>query len=168
MSPLTSGGNPGTVTVSLEGPNNAVDTSSAASVTMTLTGPGNYSHTLTVNASSGIATFNLSSLPLIRTGAYTLTVSGTGLATSTGSIAVVGIQPALALTLSSATVTAASPVTLTATATAGASPFTIGQAVFNYTQVVNGVTVSGSFGTGQFTSAGTSILTVRPRRRVLP
>ena len=75
IAPVTAGGNLGTVLVNVEDVNGIVIAGATNSVTLTITGPGGYSHTVTVSAVNGVASFNLSSLPLSTVGSYTLTAT---------------------------------------------------------------------------------------------
>ena len=76
---LGTGGNAGTVSVSVEDKNSNVVTSSSASITLTVTGPSGYSQTYTHPAVNGVATFNLSSAPLATGGVYTYTATASSL-----------------------------------------------------------------------------------------
>lgn len=77
---ITAGGNAGTVTVALEdGSGNVATNNSTAVVTLTVTGPSSYSQTYNATASNGVATFNLSSVPLTVAGTYTYTATASGL-----------------------------------------------------------------------------------------
>jgi len=80
------GGNLGTPTVSIENPNNTVLTSSSALVTMTITGPDGYSQVVSAAAVDGVATLDLSALPLPELGAYTVTTSSPGLPSLTTAV----------------------------------------------------------------------------------
>ncbi|MGA2413286.1 MAG: hypothetical protein ABSF59_02500 [Candidatus Sulfotelmatobacter sp.] len=76
---VNSGGNLGTIAVSVETTAGAVVTGSTASITVTITGPGGYSQQVTVSAVNGVATFDLTSFTFATPGTYTVTVSSTGL-----------------------------------------------------------------------------------------
>jgi hypothetical protein len=78
-SSLAMGGNLGTIAVSVETSAGAIVTGSAASITVTITGPGGYSQQVTVSAVNGVATFDLTSFTFATPGTYTVTVSSTGL-----------------------------------------------------------------------------------------
>ena len=76
---VTAGGNAGSaITVSEENASSNVVTAATDTITLTVTGPGGYSKTYTANAVNGVATFNLSSVPLTAAGGYTYsaTISG--------------------------------------------------------------------------------------------
>ena len=98
------------VTVAVEDVNGQVVTSSAASVTMAIgTGPGALSGTLTVSASSGIATFN--NLLINNAGSYTLTAASTGLTSATsGSFTIVGTPTQLAFGTQPSNTSANAPI----------------------------------------------------------
>ncbi|HEY2859233.1 MAG TPA: choice-of-anchor D domain-containing protein [Terracidiphilus sp.] len=65
---------PGTVAASVEDSSNNVISSSSATVTLTVTGPGSYSKVYTATATSGIATFTSLASPA-TTGSYTYTAT---------------------------------------------------------------------------------------------
>ena len=158
---LPSGSNLGTVTVSLDDASGNLVASSTLPVTLTITGPYGYSQTQSVNAVGGVATFNLSSLTLVNIGNYTVTASGMGLVTSSAATMVNALPSNITLGLSTASAAPGTPIVLTATATSG-DPLYPGQVNFIYTQTLNGVTLTGSFGMGQLTSNGTSTVTIQP------
>lgn len=75
-SPLTAGGNSGTVRVALEDTSGNIATNdSTTSVTLTVTGPSSYSQQYTITATNGVASFNLSSVSLTVAGTYTYTAT---------------------------------------------------------------------------------------------
>ena len=86
---IVAGGNPGTIVVNVEASDSSLITTSAAAVTLTVTGPGGFSQTFTATAVNGVATFNLSSLPLTATGSYTFTATSTGLTPAQTSASVI-------------------------------------------------------------------------------
>ncbi len=92
---LVTGGNLGTVQASVESSSGAVVTTSTASVTATLTGPDNFSQAITASAVSGVASLDLSGVPLNIAGTYTVTASSAGLTSS--SVTVTAIPPATLL-----------------------------------------------------------------------
>ncbi len=96
---VVSGGNLGTVTATVENANGNTVTNSTAPVTATITGPNGYSQTVTANAVNGVASLNLSSLPLTTVGSYTVTTSSPGL-TGTSSTVTVTAGVATQLSLS--------------------------------------------------------------------
>ncbi len=100
-STLTSGGNLGSVNVTVEDSNNNTVTSSTAVITATITGPNGYSHTVTGTAVSGVASLNLSSLNLTAAGSYILTTSSAG---STGISAAITVTPGAASAVTTSTV----------------------------------------------------------------
>ena len=87
-STVASGGNLGTLTVSIEDVGGDVVTTSSAPVTTTITGPNGYSQTVTGTAVAGVATLNLSSLSLTTPGIYTVTTTSPNLTTATSSVTV--------------------------------------------------------------------------------
>jgi len=160
---LEAGGNLGTgVTVSLEEPNGTVVTIDNTTVTITITGPFGYSQTATAAAVGGVATFDLSAYPLMDGGVYTTTATDGTLTASSAQTTVSDHSSLITLALSSSAAAQGAPVTLTATATSGGAPAMPGQVTFNYTATISGVSVTGSFGLAQLTSAGTSTLVIRP------
>ncbi len=85
---VSQGGNLGTVTATLETAAGGVLTSPAATVTLTITGPGGFSaavHAVTVN---GVATFDLTGIPLPSAGSYSVVVSSAGLPSQTFPVAI--------------------------------------------------------------------------------
>jgi polygalacturonase len=79
--PVIYGTAPGTVKVAVEDAQGA-QTTSTASVTLTVTGPNSYSHVYTASAVSGIANFTISSsLPAV--GVYSYVATSSGLASAT-------------------------------------------------------------------------------------
>lgn len=91
------GDNIGTVMASIESSGGVVVTNSTAEVTATLTGPGSYSQTITASAVNGVASLDLSGLPLSTAGTYTLTVTGTGLTSASASVTVSPVATQLAV-----------------------------------------------------------------------
>lgn len=79
VTPITSGGNAGTVTVQEEDSSNNIVTGSLATIALTVTGPGSYSQVYTVSTSTGVAVFSLSGVPLLTAGTYTYTATSTSL-----------------------------------------------------------------------------------------
>ncbi len=91
------GGNLGTIEVSVETSNGTVVTNSSASITVTITGPGGYSHTVTGSAVNGVATFHLSSVTFSTAGAYTITATSGSLMAATAPFTVGSAAAKLAL-----------------------------------------------------------------------
>jgi sugar lactone lactonase YvrE len=91
---ITAGGNLGALTATIESSGGNVVTNSTASVTATITGPGGYSQTVSADATSGVATINLSSLALTTAGTYSITASSTGLTSSAAASVTVLPAPA--------------------------------------------------------------------------
>jgi sugar lactone lactonase YvrE len=100
------GGNLGTVQVSVETSGGAVVTDSSASITVTITGPNEYSQQVTISAVAGVATFNLSSLTFSTAGSYTITATSSGLTQASASFTVTA-APATMLALSTIPATVA-------------------------------------------------------------
>jgi hypothetical protein len=74
--PTTAGGNAGSaITVNELNSSNAIVNTATDPITLTVTGPGNYSKIYTANAVGGVATFNLSGAALTKAGTYTYTAS---------------------------------------------------------------------------------------------
>ena len=84
----TYGASLGTIGVYIEDSTGALVLSPAASITLTITGPGNFNQTVTAASSNGEAAFNLGTLVLGATGTYTLTASSAGLTSAYANIAV--------------------------------------------------------------------------------
>ena len=76
---IPSGASLGTVPVDIENSSGTLIADATNPVTLTITGPGGYSHSVTVAGVNGVANFNLSSLPLTTPGIYTLTATSAGL-----------------------------------------------------------------------------------------
>ena len=79
------------VTVDEEEAGGSVDTYASDTITLTVSGPNSYLTTYTAPASSGIATFNLSSAALMTAGSYTYTASLSGV---TSAVATETVDPA--------------------------------------------------------------------------
>jgi hypothetical protein len=84
---IASGGNAGSNVTVQEDDSNGNPVLATDTITISVTGPGGYSQSYTAAASSGVATFNLTSAALTLAGNYTYTAS---VATNTG------IRPAIA------------------------------------------------------------------------
>jgi hypothetical protein len=98
--PITAGGNAGTVQVALEDSSGNVATSNSTTiVTLAVTGSTGYSKTYMATASNGVATFNLSGVPLTAEGSYTYAASASGLTSASASEAV-NAGPVVALAVS--------------------------------------------------------------------
>ncbi len=100
LPPVTAGGNLGTVAIDVESSTGAL-TGASSLITLTITGPGGYSHTVMAAAVNGVASFHLSSLPLSAAGTYTLTATSPNL------------TPAQATTTVSANLAAAAELAIT-------------------------------------------------------
>jgi hypothetical protein len=76
-SPISAGGNAGSaITVDLlDSSSQVVTTAPATALTLTVTGPGNYSQSYPATTSAGVATFNLSGAALTKAGTYTYTTT---------------------------------------------------------------------------------------------
>lgn len=123
IAPITAGGNLGTLIVDVDDANATLLTSATNAVTLTLTGPGGYSQTLTVTAVNGVASFNLSSLALTTPGTYTLTATSSGL---TQAVATVTVTDNTASTPVQLSIPAASlPATLASGGSLGVLPVNI-------------------------------------------
>jgi len=117
------GGNLGTINVNVENTSQALIESPVESVTLTITGPQEFSQT--VSSSAAVASFNLSSLALATPGVYTLTASGSGLASAASSFSVVAAPTVILTTTATLSGSAANgytaAVTVTNTGTGSAS-----------------------------------------------
>jgi len=87
-SSITAGGNLGTINVNVENTARAIIGTPSQSVTLTITGPGSYSHTASISSSSGVSSFNLSGVPLDTAGSYTLTATSGSLTEAVGAVTV--------------------------------------------------------------------------------
>ena len=94
------GGNLGTIEVSVESSNGSVVTTSSASITVTITGPGGYTHTVTIAAVNGVATFNLTAVTFSTAGAYTVTATSNSLTAAASGFTVLAANAAAKLALS--------------------------------------------------------------------
>jgi sugar lactone lactonase YvrE len=103
---ITAAGNLGTESATIEDAYGNVITSSSAAVSATVTGPGGYSHAVTVAAVNGVATLNLGSLAFTTAGAYTVATTGAGLTTTSTVTITVGVATQLTVNGLSATITA--------------------------------------------------------------
>jgi sugar lactone lactonase YvrE len=115
---VASGGNLGTLGVAIEDRFGNVVTTSSAMVTVTITGPGGYSHAVTGNAVNGVASIHLTSLVFTTAGTYTVTTtSGSLSSVQTFVIAANATATVTALTSSNLAPTYGQSITLTATIT---------------------------------------------------
>jgi len=115
---ITSGSAIGTLNVDIENNAAALIGSPSESVTLTITGPGGFSKTVSASSSSAVAGFNLGSVVLNTAGNYTVTASSAGLKSATASIEVLPALPTVTLTTSAKlTGTAATGYTATVTVT---------------------------------------------------
>ena len=95
--PIAAGGNAGAVSVALEdAAGNVATNNSGTTITLVVTGPGSYSQTYTASTTNGVATFNLSSVPLTTAGTYTYTASATSF---TSAVATETVNPGAATNL---------------------------------------------------------------------
>ncbi|WP_213806719.1 choice-of-anchor D domain-containing protein [Granulicella sp. dw_53] len=95
---IAAGGNLGTIQVLVESSDGTVVTSANAPITLTITGPGGYSQTVTTTSVNGVATFNLSSTTYPAVGTYSATASSPGV-TSTVPVQFIVTLPATQLAL---------------------------------------------------------------------
>ena len=82
------GRNAGTVSVAIEDSDGNVVTTSTAGVTLTVTGPNDYSQTYSKNATAGAVSFDFSSALLTVSGTYTYTATSSNLTSATSTEAV--------------------------------------------------------------------------------
>jgi predicted outer membrane repeat protein len=100
--PITAGGNAGTVQVTIQNNDGTTATGQTTSITLMVTGPSSYSQIYTQSAIAGIASFNLSSAALTVSGSYSYQATATGLTSSATSgetvnvaaMAKLGVTPA--------------------------------------------------------------------------
>jgi sugar lactone lactonase YvrE len=78
-SPIAAGGNVGTVTVKVADITGVTQTTATNSVTLTVSATGYTAQTYTQTAVNGIATFDLSSVTLTKSGTYTYAATSSGL-----------------------------------------------------------------------------------------
>jgi hypothetical protein len=120
----------------------------------------------TVNVTGSTAGYVTSSLPAGNSDISAAYSGNIVLAPSTSSSLriFIGAQTSIGLMLSATTAAVHTPITLTATATElpGGTSLTPGQVIFQYQQTAGGVTIPGSFGSVQLSSAGTATLVVMP------
>lgn len=76
----------GAVRVDVQDSTGSLVSSPAQSITLNITGPGNFNQSVIASSSNGEADFNLSSVILGATGNYVLTASGTGLTSATATV----------------------------------------------------------------------------------
>ena len=91
-STLTYGAALGTVDVSAVDSSGSLVLASGESVTLAVTGPGGYDQTQTATTANGVAAFDLSTMVLPATGAYTLTASASGVSSATANLTVTPAQ----------------------------------------------------------------------------
>ena len=106
------GASAGTVAVAVEDDTGKVIASSAAAVTLNVTGPGSYSQTYTKNVTEGIATFDFSKVALTTTGGYTYTATSAGMLTANASEMVASATQVGSSSLQTLTLTITTPGTL--------------------------------------------------------
>jgi sugar lactone lactonase YvrE len=139
---ITSGGSFDSVTVDVENADSSVVTSSSASVTVTVTGPGGFTHAVTGAAVNGVFHANLSSVVLSALGSYTVTATSSSL---TSAIATVTVNPAQTTIAASPATSSYSPssgsVTLAALVTSRSGTVNAGTVTFT---VLSGSTPIGS------------------------
>ena len=103
---IVTGGNPGVVAINIEASDSSVVTGATSLVTLTITGPGDFSDIITVAAVNGVATFDLSSLPLVTTGAYTFTATAANVTQALANVSVIANTPGPAQLVIPSSVTA--------------------------------------------------------------
>ena len=116
---LTVGSGPGMETAAIEDALGNTVPGSTAAITETITGPGGFSQTSTLNATAGTATFDLSSVVFTVPGTYVVATTSTGLTTSTVNIVVSPVEVTTTSFGALPVGTASSPITLTFTFPAG-------------------------------------------------
>jgi uncharacterized repeat protein (TIGR01451 family) len=96
--PITAGGNAGTVLVALEdAAGNVATNNSSSSITLAVTAPSGYSQTYgATTVTNGVASFNLSGVPLTVAQTYTYTATSSGL---TNGVATEVVNPGTATAL---------------------------------------------------------------------
>ena len=99
--PITAGGNAGMVAVAIQD-NSGNATTQTSPVTLTVTGPTNYTYGPTTPV-NGTATFNLTGVALTKSGMYTYTASATGLTSTPAASETVTPGAATTLAISAAT-----------------------------------------------------------------
>jgi len=78
----------GTVNVNVEDSSGSSVLAPAVTVALAITGPGSFTYNTTAVSSNGVASFDLSSVVLTTSGAYSLTASASGLTSATTSLTV--------------------------------------------------------------------------------
>ena len=92
--PLVAGGNAGTVTVQELNSSSGIVTTASDTILLTVTGPNSYAASYSAQASSGVASFNLSAVPLQSAGVYTYTATSSPL---TSALATEAVNPGTAV-----------------------------------------------------------------------
>jgi sugar lactone lactonase YvrE len=137
---VTAGGNAGTsITVAEENASGTTVTSATDTITITVTGPSSYSQTYSATAVSGVATFNLSSVPLTAAGDYVYTASITASPSITTAVANETVPAAAASTITGTG--SATSLQNVAIGTGYSYPFSV-SVVDQYGNPVQGATVS--------------------------
>ena len=121
-SSIAAGSNLGIVPVAIDDSSHTLVAGATNSVTLTITGPGGYSHALTVAAVGGVAGFDLSALGLTTPGTYTLTATSPGLAQITAAFRLTASAPGMPEQLSIASTV---PATLASGGNLGIVPVTL-------------------------------------------
>ena len=134
--PVAAGGNAGAVNVTEANAGGGAVAGASDLITLTVTGPPNYSKTYTATASNGVASFNLSSVTLTMAGYYTYTAS-------TSSLSVQAAETVTALTTPASLTVTGFPTT----AYAGAPESASIEAVDMYGNVVTGYSGTATVGT---------------------
>lgn len=117
------GGNLGTIDVNVQNTAGVLIGSPSETVTLTVTGPSGFSQTASNSSSAGVASFNLSGVPLSVAGVYSLSTSSSNLVGATASFSVVAAPVSITTTgLPNGTVGATYSATLAATG--GVPPYT--------------------------------------------
>jgi arabinogalactan endo-1,4-beta-galactosidase len=139
---FSSGGNLGVIAVELENTAGVLTGSTSSTVTLTITGPVNFSRTETMTSTAGLASFDLSGLTLTTAGIYTISATSPSLTSASATLSVTAASVTATSTVLSApaTATVGSSVTLNATVTGvSGTPSPTGSVTF-----LNGSTVLGS------------------------
>ncbi len=134
--PVAAGGNAGVVNVTEANAGGGAVAGASDLITLTVSGPQNYSKTYTITASNGVASFDLSSVTLTMAGYYTYTAS-------TSSLSAQAAETVTALTVPASLTVTGFPTT----AYAGAPEPASIEAVDMYGNVVTGYSGTATVGT---------------------
>ncbi len=145
---ILAGGNAGSaITVGEADPYGTVVSSAANTITLSVTGPNNYSQTYTATASNGVATFNLSSAALTSAGTYTYTATSGSLAAAQALELVAPTAVSLASSTNVGSTTAAQMISMVFVSSGTLNSIQVltqGAPNLDFTQVAGGTCATGT------------------------